>query len=415
LAVIAGCLLLTTGCRSFRPSDGEGLFASRDMLSTDKIRGPLERAMYQEDDVLKLGEKFSEEGRRQVEIARKHFDDRNYPLALKSYKKIANKYKESSIGEEAWFRIGECHYAMQNYPDAQDAYDKLFKDYPSTKYVADTSRRLFTIAKFWLKASDPETHEQIKMVSSSEVVEEPDDAPAQSSLSARHTLVPNFFDKTRPIFDTGGRARKALKAIWLNDPTGPLADDALMLTASYFLRQGNNLDADRYFQILREEYPDSPHVEQAFVLGAHVKQLSYQGPYYDNTALVAAENLKERTLMMFPNTKDRQQVREDLQRIQALKAQDAWADVELWRRKGNPRAVAIYAQDLILEYPGTRYAQMAQEELRRIDPAIVRNLPGMTEFLQSLPDAPVTAEPTAEQPDRPVKSVGWTRLLPFGS
>ena len=232
--LLALCFLATTGCRSLRPSDGEGLFARKDLLNTDNIRGPLERAFYEEEDPLQQGQKFSAAGRKQVELARKQFDDRDYRAAAASYKKIADKYAESSIGEEAWFRIGECHFAMKEYPKAQDAYDKLFESYPSTKHVAQASQRMFAIARTWLEVADPETHSQIKTVSDAKVID--DDQPtanANKGLTARYGLLPNFLDETRPLFDTKGRALNALKAIWLNDPTGPLADDALMLTASY--------------------------------------------------------------------------------------------------------------------------------------------------------------------------------------
>ena len=424
VVALSACVLLTTGCRSLRPSDGEGLFAKRDILNVDNIRGPLERAFHEEEDALSRGEKFSAAGRQQVEVARQEFESGNYRSALASYKKIARKYAETSIGEEAWFRIGESHYAMKEYPQAQDAYDKLFESYPSTKHVANASRRLFAIAQTWLEVSDPETHEKIKVVSDSKVVEEGRaTAQATPGLTARYGLLPNFFDGTRPLFDTKGRARNALKSIWLNDPTGPLADDALMMTATYYLQQGNHVEADRYFQILREEYPDSPHVEKAFVLGAHVKQLSYQGPYYDGTTLVAAENLKERSLSLFPGSEDRERIRKDLSRIYLLKAQRSWKDVELWQQKDNPVAVAIACREVIEEFPETRYAERARQELRRINPASVRHLPGMSEFLNSLPSASQQAAPL--QPSAPreseanagprVKSVGFRRLLPFGS
>lgn len=406
-----GCLAFVllaacSGCRSLRPSAGEGIFAAKDLLSTDRIRGPLERALHGEEDALTRGEKFSDEALRQVELARKQYDDRQYAQAAKTYKSIAKKYPETSIGEEAWFRQGECHFAMKEYSKAQDAYDKLFADYPSTRYVADASQRMFTIAKIWLEVSDPVAKSAIKTVSSETVVEGAQEPRLNSSPSARYGLIPNFFDESRPLFDTRGRARNALKSIWLNDPTGPLADDALMLTASYYLRKGNYLEADRYFEILREEYPDSPHLEDAFVLGAHVKQQAYQGPFYDGTTLVAAEDLKQKTLTLFPNSEERQQVREDLQRIYLLKAQRAWSNVELWKRKDNPRAIAIQSMQLISEYPETKYAEMARQEIRRIDPKLVRDLPGMTEFLQSLPEsapAPAEVPPASDEP--PVKSV----------
>lgn len=395
------------GCRSLRPADGEGIFAAKDMLSTDRIRGPLERALYNEEDALSRGEKFSAEALQKVELARKQFDGRNFGQAARTYKSIAKKYPDTSIGEEAWFRMGECYFAMKEYPKAQDAYDKLFADYPSTKYVSDASERMFEIAKIWLEVSDPVAKSAIRTVSDENgTAAEP--APEQnSSPSARYGLIPNFFDPTRPVLDTRGRARNALRSIWLNDPTGPLADDALMLTASYYLQKGNFLEADRYFEILREEYPDSPHLEDAFVLGSHVKQMAYQGPYYDGTSLVSAENLKQKTLTLFPNSKDRQQVREDLGRIYLLKAQRAWSNVELWKRKDNPRAVAIQCMQLMIDYPDTRYAEMARRELQAIDPRRLQDLPGLPEFLASLPEqAPASSgsdEANSDEP--PVKSV----------
>ena len=386
--LLASLLLIATGCRSLRPSDGEGLFAATDLLNTDNIRGPLERALSSEEDALTRGEKFSDEAMRRVEVARKYFDANRHREAIATYKKIANDYPETSIGEEAWFRMGESHFALKEYPRATDAYDKLFADYPSTRYVADASEHLFHIAKMWLDITDPVVKTSIKTVSS-EREEAGDVASTEKkgrSPSERFGLIPNFFDSSRPMFDTSGRARNALKAIWLNDPTGPLADDALMLTATYYLQRGNHVEADRYFEILREEYPNSPHLEEAFVLGAHVKQVAYQGPYYDNTTLIAAEDLGKKTLMMFPNSEDRPQIKKDLNRIYLLRAQDAWSQVELWKRKGNPRSVAISAMQVINEYPDTRFADMARKEILSVDPKLVADLPQMNEFIAAVRD-----------------------------
>lgn len=403
-------LAFNIGCRSLNPADGEGLFAYRDALSTDKIRGPLERAFQGEKNVLERGEKFSPQALAQLDRARRLYDDQQYAQAIKAYDKIAHKYPESSIGEEAWFKMGEANFALKKYPRAQDCYDKLFADYPSTKYVATASERLFSIAKVWLEVSDPVAKSAIKTVSSQSELDEGSAAEEpKPALSARYGLIPNFFDETRPALDTRGRAREALKSIWLNDPTGPLADDALMLTATYHLRRGDNLEADRYFQIIREEYPDSPHLEDAFVLGGHVKQVSYQGPYYDGESLKSAEKLKERTLRMFPNTRDREKIREDLKRNYLLQAQRAWADVELWKRKANPRAVAIKSMQLINEFPDTRYADLARAELLAIDRAVVNDLPGIPEFIASLPTEPVNRpnETSIAPPDagNPVQGV----------
>lgn len=375
-------IVLCSGCRSLRPSDNEGIFQG-DWLSTDRIRGPLERALHNEEDALTRGEKFSPEALRQVEVARGHYDAKRHKEAIKAYKAIAKKYPETSLGEEAWFRMGESHFALNQYPKAQEAYDKLFDDYPSTRYVADASQRLFAIARVWLEVAEPVSESVIKTVSNQSEASVEITKP-KSSLSAQYGLIPNFFDSTRPLFDTAGRAREALKSIWLNDPTGPLADDALMLTASYYFQRGQYLEADHYFQMLREEYSDSPHLEDAYVFGGHVKQVSYQGPFYDGTTLAEAEKLKEQTLNLFPESDERQKVRKDLAKIYGQQAHRAWSYVQFWERKENDVSVAIACQKVIMNYPDTRYAQMARDRIRKVNPKKIIHLPGMSDFLETL-------------------------------
>lgn len=412
-----------------RPEDNEGLFADRNFFSSDRLRQPLENMLSSKQNALQEGEKFSAEGQRKLAVARKQFDAKQYPAAIKTYKKIANKYEGSSIGEEAWFRVGEAYFAMGEYPDAQDAYDKLFAEYPSTKYVSDASGRLFAIARAWLEVSDPVTHQKIKTVSDSKVVEAANpNVKSQSGPSAKYRLFPNFFDKSRPLLDTPGRAQNALKSIWLNDPTGPLADDALMLTASYYLQRENFVEADRYLEILRDEYPDSPHLEQAYVLGGHVKQMSYQGPMYDGTSLAAATNLKERSLSLFPNSADRSRIQADLQKLYLQDAQRAWSKVELWQKKNNPRSIAIQCKEVIDQFPDTPYADRARAIVRQIPISTVQNLPGMAEFVQSIQSSaptnsfvPPNSSDGSSNANAPVKSVSERKsrnpfkLMGFGN
>ncbi len=104
-------------------------------------------------------------------------------------------------------------------------------------------------------------------------------------------------------------------------------------------------------------------------------------------------------------------MREELKRIYLMKAQRQWSQVELWKQKDNPRAVAIASMQLISQYSDTRYADMARAEIKRIDPRRLQHLPGMAEFLQSLPDeatAPA-AEDDSARPENPVKSVSAKR------
>jgi len=387
------------------------MFDMSGLLDTSRIRGPLERSFAGADSVLERGRKYSPEGQQKLGIAIALYDKGETDRAIKQFKSVAKKFKETSAGEEAQFRLGEAYYATGQLPKAQDAYNQLFVDYPSTRYVEPAAKDLFKIAKTWLEISEPASRSDIKQVSlaSGEALSS-DVELNESSNSKDPTLwlrvLPNFHDRTRPVFDTQGRALQALKSIWLNDPTGPLADDALMLTATYYMRRRNPVEADRYFQILREEYTDSPHLEEAFLLGSHVKLTSYQGAHYEGATLAGAENLKEQSLHLFPGTQHRQQLRKDLDRIYLLQAERKFAYVEYWQAKGRPRAVAVACMGLISEFPDTSFADEARRILRSIDRTKLKGLPEVDEFLANLPQSSPASPPTAPGPsDGPVKSV----------
>ncbi len=398
-------LSLMAGCSAFSRDGDSGMMDISSLLKPGSIRGPLERRLYGEENPLEMGRRFSAEERRQVEQARLAYDRGEYDQSIKLCKKAAKKFKESSLGEEAQFYLAESYYAKGEYGKAQDGYDQLFEDYPSTRYIEPATRRLFAIARDWLEIVDPVAKNQIRQVSGEKVIE--DNSPVKKSLdpTVRVPILPNFHNKSRPWFDTQGNALKCLKSIWMNDPTGPLADDALMLTATYYQRKENFVEADRYFEILRDEYPDSPHLEDAFVLGAHVKQMSYQGPYYEGRDLAGAQKLKEQSLHLFPASLERPQLREDLQKIYLQQAERAWYEVEYYQKKRRPRAVAIACIQLINEYPDTSFAKEARTVLKNIDRSKLNGLPDVNEFVSSLPAAePKPPEPSGSG-NGPVKSV----------
>jgi len=398
---LVAVLSICAGCQSGTREDG--LLASATSWNPRNISAPWSRSSSSEAKALTEGRKFTAESRRESDQARQLFESGEYARAAKLYRQIARKYKGTSVGEQAQFRVGECRFAQRDYPAAQDAYDRLFADYPSTRYVESATRQMFSIAQEWLDVADPQHRGKIRTVSAEEVQIEPgEDAPLPSrDPTVRYRVLPNLHDSSRPLFDTQGRALRALKSIWLNDPTGPLADDAIMTTASYYLRRNDYVEADRYFQILREEYADSPHLRDAYLLGSHVRLMSYQGPYYDSSSLNGAQQLTAQSLNLFPDSSAREQLRRDLQKMYLLKAQRLWYRVPYYERKNNDRAVGVTCLQLITEYPDTKFADMARDRLARIDRSALAGLPGIEQQLDSLMQPPATPKSR----DDKVKSV----------
>ena len=374
LTALVAVVTAATGCQSsldMTELSDDQRYA--ELSDTSDVRGPLERILpvswTRSADEAAVDQQLITEARSELEAAQQLFDEEKHGEAESAAAKVGRRYKDTALREDALYLEGEAQFAQKKFAKAQDTYGQLLVDFPSTRYMDRVSRRMFTIAQSWLGFPDVATSSEILQVSHESADGEP--APAEEpGLLKDPTLavpvLPNFHDRSRPIFDTKGRALNALKSIWMNDPTGPLADDSLMLTASHYLRKGDYVEADRYFQILREEYPKSPHLEGAFVLGSHVKLMSYQGAVYDGTRLEEARELKESALRLFPDSNDRTRLREELKQIEEAAAARDWALVEFYQRKGKPRAIAVYCNELIENHPQSSYAQRARELLAQL-------------------------------------------------
>ena len=340
----------------------------------DHIQGPTQRSLRnffkkkEEQDELADGTLKPIKGTPEYLAATEKFKDDKFASAEKEFKKVSKKYKKSEIREDALFMEAECAWQQEHYSRAHDVYAVLLKEYPSTRHLNVVSERLFKLGRMWLSFPEVAKLGEIQQVNFDDPNKpKPSDEPAK--LPKKTPLfVPNFSDKKEPLFDTPGNGVAALTAVWMNDPTGPLADDAMMLVASYHARRGNYIEADRYFQNLRELYPNSPHVQNAFLLGAHVKLMSYQGPEYETRTLREAQLLKQSILKLYPDIPEADKIREDLAKVEEAKAEVLWSHAQFYQRKGNKEASSIYCHELITEFPKSQYVSLARAKLAELGP-----------------------------------------------
>ena len=344
------------------------------------------------------------EQRRQREIydeAERLYQDQHYAEAVKLLKPLTKKkqsflqrarfwsvdpeYREdhNRVREDSMYLLAETYFKQERFSDAKGYYEVLLKEYPSTRHLNTSTKRLFAISRTWLGFPEFATSSDLTPVN----LENPRATQVPKKQKPPHSavLVPNLTDKSRPAFDTPGHALDGLKAIWMYDPRGPLADDAIMMTASHYYRVGNYQESDRYFSMLREEYPNSPHLQTSFVLGSHVKLMSYQGASYDEKQLEDARQLKASTLRLFPNLPEKDRLKDELVKIEEARAQRLWELVELYGRKKKPQAQIIYADELLQTYPKSSYAPQAREVLAKLRAPAVEKPSIGTRVLDSLP------------------------------
>lgn len=268
------------------------------------------------------------------------------------------------IEEDALYMLAESQFSQGDFSHAQDSYDELINRYPSTRHLNTVSQRMFSIAHYWLGFPEETLPSEIRLASLSEEA-----APALNHRAPPPALLPNFTDHTRPLFDSTGRAEQALKSVWMNDPTGPLADDALMLTANFKSLQDDNDDAAYYYALVRDQYPDSPHFQDAFLMGSHVTLATYQGPSYDSRPLQEAQGLKETAQQIFPDLEEEQRrlLNEELVHIADAVVAREWEKVEYYLRKDQPASVALHCNYILHHHPNSRYADQARELLAQLE------------------------------------------------
>ncbi len=402
--------LLTVGCvgcsstrTSLAADDPTGTASTssevRQASAVDRLMGPVGRRLrgaeweQQKQDAADTGATESIPGLNDYLAAEAIYNRGDYPAAEKAFQSLvrARRWEGRSwaertvdqfrgtkrdafdpyyaeygdpVEEDALFMVGECRFLQKRFSWAQDSYGELIERYPATRHLDVVTRRLFTIAQTWMGFPEVSKTGEVNLASAEAVAND----PIQASNDFDRPGFFNFTNRTRPVFDTAGRALQALESIWLHDPNGPLADDALMLTANYHLRTNDYVEAARVYQLLREQYPDSPHFKDAFLLDSFVRQASYDGPGYDTQPLEVARQLKETARQLFPEltTEQRERLDAELARIEEAEVADVWHLVEFYERKNNPSGVALHCNMIINRFPSSEYAGRARQKLEKL-------------------------------------------------
>ena len=270
------------------------------------------------------------------------FREGRYRDAIPKYKSAIDRWPDSDIEEDAMWQLAECLFFTDQYPRAEDAYDELVKKYANTQHLDRIARRQFVIGQYWI-ALDQKNHLPV--------------------------ILPNVVDRSRPLFDTRGRALKAFDHVRINDPRGPLADDSLMAQANAHFLDRQWLDADYFYGLLRSDYPDSEFLLEAHVLGLQAKLRAYQGPGYEGSALDEAEVLADQVLVQFPDKlspEESARMEKTRAEIAALQAQRLWDRAEFYAKGKHYTSARMYYAMIAKDYPATQLAQQARGRFDRI-------------------------------------------------
>jgi outer membrane protein assembly factor BamD (BamD/ComL family) len=285
------------------------------------------------------GEKLFSEARELSAKNDKTAARKKYEQAAKEFKAAAKRWPDSPLEEDALFMNAESLFFCDRYTGACDAYGEMMKKYENSRYLERAVARQFAIGRYWDEKDRAEHH---------------------------FAVTPNFTDRTRPLFDTQGNAIKAYESVYLNDPTGPLADDAVMATANAHFLSERYDDADHYYDMLRKQYPQSEHQQVAFQLGLRSKMRSYQGPQYEASPLEGADELVQQISSQFdlpPDEKER--VRSARRAVHNQRAHREWETAEYYAKTKHYGAARFHYNSIINDYGDTPFAEQARQRLEK--------------------------------------------------
>lgn len=356
-AILVCAVGVTAGCQSFSAGD----LWKADTWSYENLTRPNVKLPDPPQEAVYRAGHWEQEGPLQpgtlagdLASAKVLFERGEYGDAEKVFRWLASrakKEKNADIYEEALFYEAECQFAQRRYPAARETYEKLVKEFPSSRFRGEAVQRQFAIAEYWLEDTRAEIRRK----------EENKDGWSFS--------LPRLvnFEKEKPTFDVEGHAQKVCEAIYIEDPAGPLAPQALYRAGgiSYFRERYD--EADTYYSMLVDQYPKSPLAPAALELAIQSKVNQVRGPAYDGRKLIEARQLVDTALRSYPELENKRDVLErTLIAINEQQAEKDFSVAEFYRRTHHPGAAYFYYEIVRRRYPGTTWAAKATERMHEL-------------------------------------------------
>jgi outer membrane protein assembly factor BamD (BamD/ComL family) len=263
--------------------------------------------------------------------------------AERVFAKLAKDRKGSPWGEKGQYYVAECQFQRGKLVDAHTSYEKLVADYPGTNYLDKLVTREFTIAQQWLALTD-------------------DKAKPEQAMPwyAR-------FTGERPLLDTHGTALQALEHVRHHNPSGPLADDAVLRIADEHMNRGNYEEAAIYFDQLVTDHPKSPYLQRAQLAAIDARIKGYLGPEYDGSGLEQARELIKQTMASFPDrAAGNESLYHTLDLINDQEAERTFEIGDYYQRTGKVISAEYYFGKIRQRWPKSPWAAQSKTRLAQL-------------------------------------------------
>lgn len=266
----------------------------------------------------------------QMDWAVGFFEKKDYERAAKEFIQLVRTYPRSELAPEAQYLAGISHELQGQAGPAYAIYQKLIEIYPFSPRFKNAIEREFAIAEELFGGK------RIQLIG-------PIKVPALEKAIGIYQHVVD------------------------HAPYGEYGDRSQLRLGEAYLRQSRYEEANRAFQRVVEDYPNSPLVEQAkFKVAFCSRQLSLK-PSYDQAATDEAIGWHEKFIAAHPNSELIPQAKESLGNLQEIKAEGLAKIAHFYEIQKKPGAAAVYYRQILDKYSETKQAAIAIAKLKELE------------------------------------------------
>lgn len=265
----------------------------------------------------------------QYDWALHFFNKKDWDRAVEEFEKLETTFPTSRLAAEAVYYQGLGWEQKDEPAKAVDAYQKLVDRYPYSDRIKDAVRREFEIANEFAGGG------KVKMLGV-------------------------------PVLPGHDKAIEIYNHIIKNAPFGSYGDQAQFKLGEIYRSQGEFEPAQKAFQTLVDEYPNSELVPKAkYQIANASMQASKQGQFNEEHAERAIEEFQE-FKKAFPVDNQAVLADESIKMIRAEKAERSLNVALFYERQKKSSSAKVYYEELIRDYPETPAAQTAKKNLNNV-------------------------------------------------
>ena len=266
----------------------------------------------------------------QFNLGKAYFDEEDYARAVDEFNKLIKHYPNSRWAAEGEFHKGVAYERMGDIGKAAESFKILIDRYPYSDRLNDAVEHEFELAEAMLDGK------KTKFLGMAII----------------------------PAEDT---AADAYRHIVRRAPYGPYGAVAQYRLADAELVQGNFDEAERAYQAVIDEYPNSEYAPKAKY---KIAQVSYKAALNEEHHLVKTEDALSKYASFkraYPESYLQFEADDAIQALRQKKAHDIYDIAFFYQERKKYNSAKVYYNDVLGKFADTGVAEIAQQRMEEID------------------------------------------------